>query len=63
MLFIIKKLEEKEIKDFILQIKQKNYWLNITVPFKKVIISHLDQLSLEAKQTQSVNTIFLKIII
>ncbi len=55
------KLEEKEIDNFIQQIKQKKITgSNITVPFKKVIISHLDQLSLEAKQTQSVNTIVFK---
>ena len=34
--------------------------LNVTVPFKKDVISFLDQLSPEAKETQSVNTIYLK---
>ena len=33
--------------------------LNITVPFKKKIIPYLDELSLEAKVTQSVNTIYI----
>ena len=53
-----KKLEEKEIKDLIQQIKQKKIaGINVTVPFKKTIISFLDKLSLDAEQTQSVNTI------
>ena len=34
------------------------YGINVTVPFKK-IISYLDELSLEAENTQSVNTIYL----
>ena len=33
--------------------------INVTVPFKKEIISYLDELSLEAENTQSVNTIYL----
>lgn len=34
--------------------------MNVTVPFKRKIINYLDDLSLEAKKTQSVNTIYLK---
>ena len=34
--------------------------VNVTVPFKNIIINNLDNLTLEAKKTQSVNTIFLK---
>ncbi len=33
--------------------------INVTVPFKKVVIPYLDKLSPEAEQTQSVNTIIL----
>ena len=33
---------------------------NVTVPFKKEIIPFLDKLTLEAKATQSVNTIYLR---
>ena len=52
------KLEENEIKNFIQDIKnQKINGCNVTVPFKKTIIPFLDKLSLEAKLTQSVNTI------
>ena len=34
--------------------------LNVTVPFKNEIIPFLDQLSKEAEETQSVNTIYMK---
>ena len=52
------KLEENEIENFILKIKnQEISGCNVTVPFKKTVIPFLDELSLEAKQTQSVNTI------
>ncbi len=56
-----KKLEENEIKNFIQTIKQKKITgSNITVPYKKTVISYLDKLSFEASQTQSVNTIILE---
>ena len=52
------KLEENEIENFISKIKnQEINGCNVTVPFKKTVIPFLDKLSLEAKQTQSVNTI------
>jgi shikimate dehydrogenase len=52
------KLEENEIENFILKIKnQEINGCNVTVPFKKTVISFLDKLSLEAELTQSVNTI------
>ena len=55
------KLEENEIETFIQDIKkQKVTGCNVTVPFKKTVIPFLDELSLEAKQTQSVNTILLQ---
>ncbi len=52
------KLEDPQIKNFILDIKeQKITGCNVTVPFKKTVIPFLDKLSPEAEQTQSVNTI------
>ena len=55
------KLDEDELENFVLQIKQKKiYGANITVPFKKAIIPFLDELTTEADSTQSVNTLFLK---
>jgi shikimate dehydrogenase len=55
-----KKLSKNEIEDLILQVKEKKInGINVTVPFKKTVIPYLDQLSLEAESTQSVNTIYL----
>tara|TARA_X000000368_G_C22937380_1_gene670500 strand:+ start:309 stop:1109 length:801 start_codon:yes stop_codon:yes gene_type:complete len=52
------KIEDHEIENFILDIKQQKVaGCNVTVPFKKKVISFLDKLSPEAKKTQSVNTI------
>jgi len=52
------KLEDKDIKNFIQDIKnQKINGCNVTIPFKKAVIPFLDKLSLESEQTESVNTI------
>ena len=40
--------------------EQKLNGVNVTVPFKKKVINYLDDLSLEAEKTQSVNTIYFK---
>ena len=54
------KLNENEIKNLILEVKKKRLnGINVTVPFKKVVIPYLDRLTLEAESTQSVNTIYL----
>ena len=55
------KLNENELEQIILLVKEKKIdGINVTVPFKKTIIPFLDELSIEAKSTQSVNTIYLK---
>ena len=55
-----KNLNENEIKSLISDVKNKKlHGINVTVPFKKAVIPYLDQLSLESKSTQSVNTIYL----
>ena len=55
------KLNENELEHFILQVKDKKInGINVTVPFKKTVIPYLDELSVEAQSTQSVNTIYLK---
>ena len=55
------KLNENELEKFISQIKDKKInGINVTVPFKKSVIPYLDELSFEAQNTQSVNTIYLK---
>jgi shikimate dehydrogenase len=54
-------LSEDEIKNLILKIRKKKInGVNVTVPFKRRVIHYLDDLSLESKKTQSVNTIYLK---
>ncbi len=55
------KLNKIEIENLILGIKEKKLdGINVTVPFKKAVIPYLDQLTLEAEITQSVNTIYLE---
>ena len=54
------KLNSNDLEKLILRVKTNEiYGINVTVPFKKEIISYLDELSLEAENTQSVNTIYL----
>ena len=56
-----KKINEKDLQSIISQVKEKQInGINVTVPFKKKIIPFLDELSLEAENTQSVNTIYLE---
>ena len=55
------KLENDNIKDIINDLRDNRIsGINVTVPFKNIIISHLDELSDIAKETQSVNTILKK---
>ena len=54
-----KKIDENELKYIISQVKdEKISGINVTVPFKKVVIPFLDKLTPEANATQSVNTIY-----
>jgi shikimate dehydrogenase len=56
-----KLLDNSEIENLIFSIKEdKIYGVNVTVPFKKMVIPFLDELSEEAKISQSVNTIYKK---
>ena len=56
-----KKLDEKDLKNVISDIKeQKINGINVTVPFKKSVIPFLDELEFFANKTQSVNTIYKK---
>ena len=55
-----KKVSNNDLKNLISQIKEKKIsGINVTVPFKNKVIPYLDELSSEAKKTQSVNTIYL----
>ncbi|MDC1378986.1 shikimate dehydrogenase [Pelagibacteraceae bacterium] len=54
-----KLLSNNEIGGLIFNIREeKIHGLNVTVPFKKMVIPFLDNLSEEAKISQSVNTIY-----
>mgnify|MGYP001233006964 CR=1 FL=1 len=54
-----KLLTQNEIKNLMNEFKKgKIDGINVTVPFKKKVIPFLDNLSIEAKATQSVNTIY-----
>ena len=54
-----RKIKEEDIKNIILDIKnEKIAGINVTVPFKKSVISFVNELSFEANKTQSVNTVY-----
>ena len=54
-----KQLNENDIEAIINEVKNdKINGINVTTPFKKSIIPYLDQLTLIAKEAQSVNTIY-----
>ena len=56
-----KLIEKKDIKTIIEEIKNNNIrGINVTVPFKNIFTTMVDELSFIAKQTQSVNTIYKK---
>ena len=55
-----KKLDVNDLKKIIFDVKEQRInGINVTVPFKKSVIPFLDELSIEANETQSVNTIYL----
>ena len=54
-----RKVEEKDLKNIIKEIREDEIvGVNVTVPFKKLIIPFLDKLDSTAEETQSVNTLF-----
>ncbi len=54
-----KLLKENEIKNIIYKIKKDEVnGINVTLPFKKSVISFVDKLTPEAEDTQSVNTVY-----
>ena len=53
------KLEKSDLGHLISQVKEKKiFGINVTVPFKTSVIPFLDDLTLDAHETQSVNTIY-----
>jgi shikimate dehydrogenase len=56
-----KLLNKSEIEGLISNIREERiHGINVTVPFKKMVIPFLDKLSEEAKISQSVNTVYKK---
>jgi len=56
-----KKIKKNDLKEIISEIRnEKIHGINVTVPFKQLIIPFVDELSLEAKESQAVNTIYKK---
>ena len=56
-----KQLNENDIERIIFEVRNgKIDGINVTVPFKKTVIPFVDELSNEAKETQSINTIYKK---
>ena len=54
-----KEINKIDIESIISELKnEKINGINVTVPFKKKIIPFIDELSLEANESQSVNTIY-----
>jgi len=54
-----KLINESDIKDVIFQVKKENIdGVNVTVPFKKTVIPFVDELTAEAKESQSINTVY-----
>ncbi len=54
-----KLLNESDIENIISQVKKENIGgINVTVPFKKTVISFVDELTSEANESQSINTIY-----
>ena len=54
-----REVEEKNLKNIVKEIRDdKLIGVNVTVPFKKLIIPFLDKLDSTAKKTESVNTLF-----
>ena len=53
-------LEKEELEKNILEIKKGNiFGMNVTIPFKRLVIPYLDELTQNAKTTQSVNIIYM----
>jgi len=56
-----KLLNKKELENIILKVKKEEiHGINVTLPFKKSVITYVDELTPEAEKSQSVNTIYKK---
>ena len=56
-----KMINNNEIENIILKIRSNElHGVNVTVPYKNIIVEYMDILTKEANETKSVNTIYLK---
>tara|TARA_B100000965_G_scaffold314822_1_gene274950 strand:- start:1274 stop:2065 length:792 start_codon:yes stop_codon:yes gene_type:complete len=56
-----KEINEEDIESIVSEARgEKINGINVTVPFKKIVIPFVDELSPEANESQSVNTIYLQ---
>ena len=56
-----KLLKKEELKNIIFKVKKEEiHGINVTLPFKKSVITYVDELTSEAEKSQSVNTIYKK---
>ena len=56
-----KLLKKEELKNIIFKVKKEEiHGINVTLPFKKSVITYVDELTPEAEKSQSVNTIYKK---
>tara|TARA_B100001996_G_scaffold183949_1_gene140627 strand:+ start:375 stop:1166 length:792 start_codon:yes stop_codon:yes gene_type:complete len=54
-----KLLKEEELENIIIKVKKEEInGINITLPFKKLVIPYLDKITPDAEKSQSVNTIY-----
>ena len=54
-------VKREDINDFMNSLKSSNIkGINVTIPYKEVVIKYLDELSREAKKIGAINTIFNK---
>ena len=54
-----KLLKKEELKNIIFKVKKEEiHGINVTLPFKKSVITYVDGLTPEAEKSQSVNTIY-----
>lgn len=52
--------DENELKNWLLTTAKNYTGLNVTIPYKSIIIKYLDEVSLEAEKIGAVNTIHIK---
>ena len=56
-----KKINNNEIEKIILKVRSNElHGVNVTVPYKNIVVEYMDILTKEANETKSVNTIYLK---